>query len=362
MSPVVVIIGAGPAGLICARELVTAGVSAVMIERRLACDARVGEIVSPIFLRSLRGLGLESLDALGRGVDHFYSAWGADDLDARDYRFWQAGSGLALSRPKLDQCLRIEALKAGVTLLTGLRPSACVSRYGRWDIQLRQGDGSLRLDADFVVEATGVTSRSSAYADVRRHYSDRLICFSTILSPSDILSRAALVEACADGWWFAAPTADGRQIISFFTDADLSLETPPAARMRKALEDTKHLREIVFLDEGLEIRAVDARTSTRSVFWRGNWLVIGDAAWNLDPLSGTGVERAAKDGIAAAAAIVAAFNGDHSALRQHATLRAEAFQQGLAMQRRIYCAENRWLDQPFWHRRQHLLNRQRSIS
>lgn len=355
MAPVVAIIGSGPAGSICARELALAGLSAVLIERRSGSDARAGEVVRPALLRALRGVGLAPPDMPGLPVDHFYSAWGGDELDMRDYRFWQAGSGLALSRPKLDQWLSGEALKVGVTLLTGSRPGACALGNGRWNIQLRQGDGLLRLDADFVVEAMGVASRSMAYADVRRHYADRLVCFSTIASLSDGLSRAALVEACADGWWFAAPTADGRQIVSFFTDADLRTETPPATRMRKALEGAKHLREMARLDEGIETRAVDARTSTRSVIWRSNWLAIGDAAWNLDPLSGTGVERAVEDGVAAAAAIVAAFNGDHSALRRHATRRAEAFRNSLAMQRRFYCAENRWPDRPFWRRRKHAL-------
>jgi flavin-dependent dehydrogenase len=81
-------------------------------------------------------------------------------------------------------------------------------------------------------------------------------------------------------------------------------------------------------------------------------MAIGDAAWSLDPLSGTGVKRAVADGAAAAVAVSAALKDkDSELLRAHAHARAAAFGDGLAVQGRYYAMERRWRDQPFWSRR-----------
>jgi flavin-dependent dehydrogenase len=86
--------------------------------------------------------------------------------------------------------------------------------------------------------------------------------------------------------------------------------------------------------------------------WRDSWLAIGDAAWSLDPLSGSGIDRAIRGGYASAAAISEAINnGNFELLRAHAVSQATAFQEALLLQQKYYEIEGRWKERPFWYRR-----------
>jgi Tryptophan halogenase len=116
----------------------------------------------------------------------------------------------------------------------------------------------------------------------------------------------------------------------------------------------KHVQQHTVRDPPWDLRlhGCSARSSIRRLLWRESYLAIGDAACFIDPLSGTGIERAIEDGISAADALSTALTGGGpEQLRANAMRRARAFQDGLDLQRRYYGAVGRWADAPFWSRR-----------
>jgi len=347
----VVVVGGGPAGSICARGLARLGLSVVLIERMAASRERWGEVCGPGVHRALARSSLELPIGLGRPIRHFLSSWGHAELDLRDFQFWQAGQGLSVPRPALDDWLLAETARAGVTVLNGCRPVRCEARNGGWWLEIRGGDRTVELQAAFIVEATGRNARSLVQSDAARLYVDRLVCLSIMTERHPSLEDAAIVEACAEGWWYAAPTPDGRQVAALFTDADLVTNRAHTDLMLSALHGTNHVRQFVTLQRDAVLRTSNARTSVRNILWRDKWLAIGDAAWFLDPLSGTGIERAIDDGNSAAPAIADALAGDCEALRRHALGRAKEFQEAIATQQRFYASERRWRNEDFWLRR-----------
>ena len=154
------------------------------------------------------------------------------------------------------------------------------------------------------------------------------------------------------GWWYACRIDNGRQTLSLFTDAGLLSGVDRHRFMREQLALTRFVSARVMWDGTAPIKITSARSSIRTLLWRQRWIPVGDAAFSLDPVSGTGIERAVADGAAVAEAVATSLTeGNDTALRAHAEQRAVEFQQALIQREAIYGIERRWENDPFWMRR-----------
>jgi flavin-dependent dehydrogenase len=163
-----------------------------------------------------------------------------------------------------------------------------------------------------------------------------------------------LIESCREGWWYAAPLPDARLVVAFFADAD-ALPHGVQARTRffdRALRDTRLIAGV--------IQAVSASCPLHTVAaWSGrlrlnagaNWLAIGDAAQAYDPLSGQGIVKAIVSARQAADAIGAALSGSHTAIGELTRATELEYESYLIDRSAYYRRERRWLDHPFWQRR-----------
>jgi flavin-dependent dehydrogenase len=350
----VVVIGGGPAGAACARRLARLGHDVLLAERATTACPQLGETCGPRARRLLGDGSVPFPDHVHRPLTTFASAWGRAEVERRSVPFWRAQSGLVLDRTALDRWLLDAAGAAGATVVRGCRITAGArDDRGTWQLTALVDDRPHALGAGFVVEATGRAARSVTQPDMRRWSTDLLICLSAQL-PDRSGDDDALVEACRVGWWYTVRTATGDRVVALFTDADLVAPAPARAVWFTALlRRTRHVQHTVGLPRrDLRLRGCSARTSIRRLLWRDSYLAIGDAACFIDPLSGTGIERAIEDGISAADALSTALTGSGpEQLRAHALGRARAFQDGLDLQQRYYGAVGRWADEPFWSRR-----------
>lgn len=348
-------IGGGPAGSICARELARRGHTVVLLERRLVASPRLGETCGPGLRRALEGdCGLIVPPPLFSPLPSFFSAWGAAELDNRSFSFWHAGNGMVLDRRAFDEWLLGEAAAAGVTVLRGCTVTSARRDENGWLLSGVTGADPVLIPAGFIVEATGRMVRSVIQPDIMRFFTDDLVCISVEVPGPASDDPVAAVESCAAGWWYTARLPNNRQVIALFTDADLV--APAGTRLEWLVylfKTTVHMcRMAPGIPNGARVRVWNARTSVRNVLWRGCWISIGDAAWCLDPLSGTGIERAVKAGVGGAAAISQAMNGgDIEPLRSFTISEAQAFQHSLTVQHRYYESELRWKKEVFWQRR-----------
>lgn len=96
-----------------------------------------------------------------------------------------------------------------------------------------------------------------------------------------------------------------------------------------------------------------ASTALLSDFGEQDWLATGDAAMSCDPLAGQGITSALRSGILASYAAADALYGKGvgGLQRYEAILRAQ-FGGFTRSHRAHHAYERRWIDQPFWQRRQ----------
>ena len=56
----------------------------------------------------------------------------------------------------------------------------------------------------------------------KRHRMDRLVALVRFAPVNSINEPRTLIEACQDGWWYAAALPQNRVVAAWFTDADVS--------------------------------------------------------------------------------------------------------------------------------------------
>ncbi|HEX8451285.1 MAG TPA: NAD(P)/FAD-dependent oxidoreductase [Longimicrobium sp.] len=150
----VLVVGAGLAGLECARRLGEAGASVLLADRKPAVDHAVH--TTGIFVRrTLESFELPD-DCLGPPVRRvaLYSPGGRSQLLESPHDEYRVGRMGALYRRELDACLRAGVQWAPSTTLAALEADGAGSAA-----TLERGGRRERLLARFVVGADGATSR-----------------------------------------------------------------------------------------------------------------------------------------------------------------------------------------------------------
>jgi flavin-dependent dehydrogenase len=348
------IVGGGPAGSICARELVRHGHRVILFERRVARLARPAETCMPRVRSAIEAAcGTMLPSRLFRPFDHFCTGWGSDELERHACGPRDAGPAVVLDRPAFDDWLLALAEADGVMAWRGWQVVDARLSDRTWRLGVRRGQESRSIEVDFVVEATGPSVRSPFLPDASRSFFDRLVCTSMDV-PDAGLDVPAGVESCRSGWWYTARTVAGLRTISWFTDADTAgLATDRRKSFADSLEQTTHMRRLAgSLPKRGVLHAISARTSLRDIVASPFWISVGDAARTIDPLSGGGIGRAVDDAVDAATAVSRAIRDrDPEPLRGYASARIQGFHEQLAAQQSYYAAESRLAGREFWRRR-----------
>jgi len=160
-------------------------------------------------------------------------------------------------------------------------------------------------------------------------------------------TRATLIEAVVDGWWYASLLADGRLALNYFTDPDLLPRgvTRDLAVFRGLLDQTQYISR--WLEEA-DFR-VDAapRLDSAGTTWVAlaageGWAAVGDASAAFDPLSSFGMTTALWTAITVAESVAA---GD---LGSYPGKVAVGVQDFLVTREKVYAMEQRYADHAFW--------------
>ncbi|MFF2147688.1 NAD(P)/FAD-dependent oxidoreductase, partial [Kitasatospora sp. NPDC058190] len=149
------VLGAGPAGALCARRLSELGHRVLLVERHPFPRPHVGEALTPAVWPLLDSLGL--LPAV-RGAGFLTPTWSSvrwADEQVRRVRLPAGTCGLTVCRGRFDQLLLDTARSAGVTVLQPARAHRPDRRAEGWEVPVTTPDGSRLLRARFLVDATG---------------------------------------------------------------------------------------------------------------------------------------------------------------------------------------------------------------
>ena len=326
----VCIFGAGPAAVATAIRLADHRLAVTMLERSMRGPAWVGETFAGGIRAPLSTLGLWDDFCGAHHVSGYEirSAWGARASVASSTLYTPYGPAWHVDRERFNRDLVRAAVARGCTLRV-YRTLGGVARCGDgWALRI---DGDAPLTARVLVDATGRCRALGRRLGARRRRIDTLVAVVQRVArhPDPAYGHAIVVETCSAGWWYAAPTPNGH-VLAFLTDHDL-LDRAPA----------RGHAEVVAADS--------------AVFDGGapdGWLAVGDAFASHDPLFGTGVVHALRDGIRAADAVADhVATGGRGALDALHARRLTEFDRYLDGLRHWYARERGWPASRFWSRR-----------
>lgn len=361
------VIGGGPAGAATALGLARRGLAAIIVESSNYDTFRVGESLPPVARVLLERLGVwDSFAAQGHVPSQaILSAWGSSELSEQHSLWSPLGTGFHVERKLFDAMLCDAAEAQGATVFRASR-MASFTGVGPFQARIAGPSGSVDVEAELVVDATGRASSIARSLGSERVPYDRLI---GILGVFDVpagspLASVLLLEAVPDGWWYSVPLPGGSLLVAAMVDVDLIGRSGlrPMAYYHDSLAQTQHTRARV---EGLSPRSVIVRKASTERLTRivgPAFIAVGDAASSYDPLSSQGIFKALASGELAANAIAEHLGGDADALpayERHVLGEFARFQEGRLQ---YYAMERRWPASLFWQRRRPLPPQDKAIT
>ncbi|MBB5803044.1 flavin-dependent dehydrogenase [Saccharothrix ecbatanensis] len=344
----VLVAGAGPAGVAAALAVARAGHDVLLAEAGRFDRRRPGETLSPLAVRLLERLGLPVCGVPSWAAE---SAWGAAATAEASFLLSPLGYGMHVDRQDFDAALAGAVEDAGARVALGARVTDCEPTAQGWLVTLN----GRPVRARAVVDATGRNASVARRLGATWTRLDHLVGVAGYFAHEPVDGGTSLVESVRDGWWYTAPVPPSQRVAVFVTDADLCR----SGRYREpsvwtaALERTRHVAARVA--GGSRIGPLEVRSAASGVLSdadvTGRWLAIGDAAMAVDPLSGSGVERALRTGYAGGEAMSHWLVADDGPPSDHRATLDHELTEYLAARADYYRLEQRWADSPFWRRR-----------
>jgi flavin-dependent dehydrogenase len=337
----IAIIGGGPAGATVAALLARRGREVVLVERSSAWRWRAcGVFTSPAALTALRRVGLSEEVLREAALPIGAMRVEADDGTAFRLTYGDDGSldrsAVGFDRRILDEAVLDLARATGVTVRTGTTLSAARPEDGGHRLVVRDANGSDELRARVLIGADGVRSMVARLMGVARpaRLGHRVGLTFHVRDPRpQVEGRDARMVIGNDGYCGLAPVPEGRVNVGIVLAGDAwrrRLASEGAARVVTAVleaippapDDEVAWASTERLDPIEGAAPLGHRVARRS---GPGWLLVGDAAGFLDPLTGEGLHRALVSAALAASAVDAHLAGDAHALDGYARLMSRRF-------------------------------------
>jgi flavin-dependent dehydrogenase len=293
-----VVIGAGPAGSMAARELARRGIEVLLVERKTLPRPKVcGACLNAraISWLELAGLGdlLSQLGAIPTHRLRIYCQQKTAEIELP--------GGAALSREALDCGLAQAAVDAGARLLTGVTATVRDAAPAWREIELRDSAGRTEVvRAKVVLAADGLGQPALAS---RREFASRVIQGSKIGVKASLCDRSARF---APGTIYMAAGEAGYAGMVRLEDGSINLAAAIAPDALKRAGSPAAVAGRIIRDAGL------AGLDLSSATWHGTLpltrhtvrpaghriFVLGDAAGYVEPFTGEGIAWALGCGMA----------------------------------------------------------------
>ncbi len=335
-----IIIGGGPTGSAIGRLLASRGHRVVIVARSRQPDRGLAESIPPSARKLLQTIGvLDAVDQAGFVRNRGNVVWWGSD-EPRSEGFDEAMQpGFQVYRPHFDALLLDLAERAGADVRRGAtaRSVELLAADGV-RVTIDHIDRQQILDGRFVVDASGragVVARRGYRVYQPRHVMQALVgMWRRDQGFTATVADRTVIETYDDGWAWSLPVTDAVRQIAVMVDGSTTRTSrgPTIADTYQAeLAKTRQLRALAE-DAVLERAwACDASMYSANAFAGPQFLLVGDAATCIDPLSSFGVKKALASAWLGAIAL-------HTALvdSQRQTLAFDFF---AARERAVYATE-----------------------
>jgi flavin-dependent dehydrogenase len=353
----VLIVGAGPAGSAAARLLAAWGHDVLMVDRPGSDAGRLAESIPPSAQKVLAAIGaLTAVEDAGFIRWRGNTVWWAGE-PPRTETFAPGAAGYQVERGRFDALLKGLAAQAGAGVQTGIvREVHVPGLTAAGDIHgpaaspveavVEAGGERSRVQAAYVVDCSGRTGALARRGLRIAASAPRTIALAGVWrAPGGWAlddDSHTLVASYADGWAWSVPAAPGVRHFTVMVDparTGLARAAAPREIYLAELDKVDPFRP--FLERGTLTEGpwgADASIYHAGRYAGPGWLLAGDAASTIDPLSSFGVKKALASGwlaaIAAHTAIarpamrdeaLAFFDRRERALYAHARRRALLF-------------------------------------
>lgn len=293
----VVVLGAGPAGAIAARQLAREGRHVLLVEKSQLPRSKVcGGCLGGVALDVLEQVGLGDLPVKCGGVALQKMRLASGGSVAQI----EIGRRVALSRQTFDAALTREAIQSGATLCTetagSLKPSAELCARS---VTLRHCGLVSTIRAKVVVVATGLaTCLPDCF--IRTTPKSRIGLGAVLDHSPACVEPGTLYMACgAEGYVGIAPIEDGHIDIAAAVDsAALGAGTSPGKLISVILNHAGLPLPAADLDK-LPWRGTPPLTRITYPLGSNRCLLVGDAAGYVEPFTGEGIGWALQSAVLA---------------------------------------------------------------
>ncbi|KIA99552.1 hypothetical protein OA93_05175 [Flavobacterium sp. KMS] len=294
----VFILGAGPAGLCAAIRLLDMGYTVGMLEQEQFPRPQIGESLSPgihnIFEYLNAGHLLEDSTYL-RNIPAKVIWENTADIY---YRSGQNNEGIIVDRSKLDQELLEFAIVKGLHSIQPAKLKQSISTENGFILEIIAGSVEIKVNSKIVLDARG---RKGTLLSERVPIAPSAIAVWTHIDNNSI-TKEALIEAVDDGWLWGSPVAGNRYRIMCFTDP-ITLKNNSDLHLLDLMNKTELFSPLANKARNGHIETCSVTSFVNQNPWNKQFVKIGEAAFTLDPLSSTGVEKAMRFSLQVAIAI-----------------------------------------------------------
>ena len=314
-----VVVGAGPGGSTAASAAAQAGLSVLLLEKRQ-------EIGSPV--RCAEGVGHDLLTSFIEPDPR----WIAVEVSQAEVTAFAGGAtrtlhagggrGYILERRVFDRALAERAAQAGAEVRVKTAVTGLLMEDGHVrGVRIQHGDffggaGEAEVEAQVVIAADGVEAQVGQWAglDVQLALQDTMVCAQYLLAGIDIDPTCTCYtishELAPGGYAWVFPKGNGKANVGLGVQADLGRMTALdyLVRFVEAQPCLARGYPVTLVAGNVPVALSPARLVTHGL------MLVGDAARQVEPLTGGGIVNAMTAGrLAAQAAVESVAAGDTSA-------------------------------------------------
>ncbi|MEU9128456.1 NAD(P)/FAD-dependent oxidoreductase [Kitasatospora sp. NPDC048540] len=349
----VCVIGAGPAGAVCAKRLAELGHQVLVVERYCFPRPHVGEALTPACWPLLEVLGVRpAVQAAGfRPATESLVRW--RDERAEVVRLPAGVAGLTVDRGRFDRILLDAAVSAGARVLQPATARRARRTSAGWEVPLRSAGGDATVRARFLVDASG---RGFALGGRKEPTAPRTIALHGLWHGARRPGPPTRVLAERDAWFWGTLRPDGSFRAMVFMDPRM-LRRFGVGRAgldgcyRGLLHGSALLDGLADARQAGPVSVCDATAFADPEPVGEDSIKIGEAAFALDPLSSSGVDKAMQTAMAASVTVhtlLAAGHDRQAAMDFYRDSQRRSVEQHAQWAAGHYAEHRIHRDRPFW--------------